>query len=178
MLDLTNVSYRLVVMTEKKKQYDIRNFVTNLGWEESENEIAMRISLTERNDKTSKGRLSSLVKPGCLVGIFAAVGKTEREVARGFVVNWNPQLQNSGNDLKCTCYDILFQLQKSQDNQYYASGTGTKSILTGIFNDWKIPVKKYSGPDVAHGKLKFNNSYVSDMILQVLDDAHKKINNE
>ena len=68
----------------------------------------------------------------------------------------------------------MFQLQKSQDNQYYASGTGTKSILTGIFNDWKIPVKKYSGPDVAHGKLKFNNSYVSDMILQVLDDAHKK----
>lgn len=174
MLDLTNVSYRLVVMTEKKKQYDIRNFVTNLGWEESENEIAMRISFTVRNDKTSKGRLSSLIKPGCLVGIFAAVGKTEREVARGFVVNWNPQLQNGGNDLKCTCYDILFNLQKSQDNQYYASGTGTKSILTGIFNDWKIPIRKYGGPDVAHGKLKFNNSYVSDMILQVLDDAHKK----
>ena len=174
MLDLTKVTYRLVIITEKNKKYNIKNFVTNLGWEENENEIATRISFSVRNKKTSKGRLSSLIKPGCLVVIFATVGKKDEEVARGYVTNWNPQLQNSGHNLKCTCYDILYNLQKSQDNKYYASGTGTKSIITGIFDEWNIPTQKYSGPDVAHGRLKYNNSYVSDMILEVLDDAHKK----
>lgn len=174
MLDLTNVSYRLVILTEKNKQYDITNFVSNLGWEENENEIATRISFTARNDKTSKGRLSSLIKPGCLVGIFAKVGKKDKEAARGYVTNWNPQTQNKGNNLKCTCYDVLYNLQKSQDNKFFSSGTGTKSIITGILKEWKIPTKKYSGPNVAHGKLKYNNSYASDMLLDVLDDAHKK----
>lgn len=174
MLDLTKVSYHPVVITENGKQYDIKDYVTNLGWEENENEIATRISFTVRNDKTSKGRLSSLVKPGCLIGIFARVGKKEKEVARGYVTDWNSQVQNKSNDLKCTCYDILYDLQKSQDNKYFASGTGTKSIVTAIFEEWKIPTKKYSGPDVAHGKMKYNNAYVSDILLEVLDDAHKK----
>lgn len=174
MLDLAKVSYRLMVITEKNKQYDITGYIQNLGWEENENEIAARISFTARNDKTSKGRLSSLVKPGCLVGVFAKVGKKDREVARGYVENWNQQLQNRGNNLKCTCYDILYNLQKSQDNKYFASGTGTKSIITGIFKEWQIPTTTYSGPNVAHGKLKYNNSYISDMLLDVLDDAHKK----
>ena len=174
MLDLAKVTYRIVVIAEKNKQYDISNFITNLGWEENENEIAVRISFTVRNDKTKKGRLSSLIKPGCLIGVFAKTGKKEKEVARGYVTDWNPQLQNSGNNLKCTCYDVLYNLQKSQDNKYFSSGIGTKSIITGIFKDWKVPVKKYSGPNVSHGKLKYNNSYVSDILMDVLDDAHKK----
>lgn len=174
MIDLAKVSYRLVAITESGRQYDIRDYVTNLGWEENENEIAVRISFSARNDRTSKGRISSLVKPGCLVGIFARTGKKEREVARGYVTDWNSQLRNKSNDLKCTCYDILYSLQKSQDNKYFASGTGTKAIMTAIFEEWKVPCKKYSGPDVAHGKLKYNNSYLSDILLDVLDDAHKK----
>lgn len=174
MLDLTKVSYRLVVIGEKNKLYNIKDFVTNLGWEENKNEIATRISFTVRNDKTKKGRLSSLLKPGCLVGIFAIVGKREEEVARGYVTDWNPQTQNNENTLKCTCYDILYSLQKSQDNKYYSSGAGTRSIITGILKEWNIPVKNYSGPDVSHGKLKYNNSYISDILLEVLDDAHKK----
>ncbi len=174
MLNLAQTTYRLVLITENNKQYNIKNYVTGLKWEENENEIASRISFTVRNDKTSKGRLSTLLKPGCLIGVFARTGKKEKEVARGYVTDWNPNLRNSANSLKCTCYDLLFHLQKSQDNRYYPAGTGTKSIITGILKDWNIPMKSYHGPDVAHGKLKYNNSYVSDMLLDVLDDAHKK----
>ncbi len=108
------------------------------------------------------------------MAVFAKTGKKEKEVARGCVVDWNPQAQNRGNSLKCTCYDVLYCLQKSQDNKYYGSGTGTKSIITGLFGEWEIPMESYGGPDVSHGKLKYNNSYVSDIILDVLDDAHKK----
>lgn len=173
-LDLAKTKYRLAVIAENNRQYNVDQFVTSLGWEENENEIAARISFTVRNDRTSKGRLSSLIKPGCMVGIFASVGKKKKEVARGYVTEWNSQEQNGCSDLKCVCYDALYNLQKSQDNKYFPSGTGTKSIITGIFKEWGIPTKTYSGPNVAHGKLKFNNSYVSDMLLETLDDAHKK----
>lgn len=173
-LDLSGVKYRLSVMMGNGEQCNIRDFVTNLGWEENKNEIATRISFTARNDNTSKGRLSSLIRPGCLVGIFATVGKRDEEVARGYVTSWNPQEQNSGEELKCTCYDVLYNLQKSQTNKFYPSGTGTKSIVTDLLNEWEIPLNGYNGPNVAHGKLKYNNSYVSDVLLDVLDDAGKK----
>lgn len=51
---------------------------------------------------------------------------------------------------------------------------GTKSIMTGAFDEWGIPTKGYSGPNVSHEKMKYSSSYVSDMLLDVLDDAYKK----
>jgi len=161
-------------MEGKNRQKDITDFITDLGWEENENEIAVRISFSSKNDRTPKGRLSSLVKPGCLVGVFATAGRKEKEVARGYVEEWNPVTQNSGDTFRCTCYDALYRLQKSQDNKYYAKGTGTESIITGILRQWKIPIKKYNGPNVKHGKLKYSNAYVSDILLKVLNNAHKK----
>jgi len=174
MIDLSKITYRVVVMDEKKKQYNIKDYIQNLGWEENENEIAVRISFTSKNDKTSEGYLSSIIKPGCLVGIFASDGGSlDDEVARGYVETWNPIEKNSGHSLKCTIYDELYKLQKSQDNRYYPSGTGTKSALQGIFDDWEIPQSDYKGPNASHGKLVYNNKYLSDIILELLDDAVK-----
>lgn len=175
MIDLSKIKYRVVVTDESGEQYNIEEFIHGLGWEENKNEISVRSSFLARNDKTSKGKLSSLIKPGCLVGIFATDGNGhDDEVARGFVTDWNPQLQNSQDNLKCMNYDVLYSLQKSQDNRFYSSGTGTQAILTGLFHDFGIPMQEYKGPNAAHGKLKYNNSYVSDIVLDVLDDARKK----
>lgn len=175
MIDLAKIQYRVVVMTEGGQQYNIKDFIENLGWEENENEIAVRSSFTARNDKTSKGYLSSIIKPGCLIGIFATDGGSlNEEVARGFVTVWNPTQQNSSNDLKCTNYDELYNLQQSQDNYYFPSGTGTQSAIQGILDDWQVPQGSYQGPNATHGKLKFNNRYLSDVILELLDDAAKK----
>lgn len=114
-------------------------------------------------------------QPTCLIGIFASDGgKQDREVARGTVQEWNPQEQSSSNTLKCVAYDSLYDLQRSQDNKFYSAGTGTKSIMTGAFDEWEIPTKGYSGPNVSHEKMKYSSSYVSDMLLDVLDDAYKK----
>lgn len=175
MIDLSKIKYRVVVMDEDGNQYNIKDFIQNLGWEENENEISVRSSFTARNDKTSKGYLSSIIKPGCLVGIFASgAGVEDEEVARGYVETWNPLEKNSGRDLKCTCYDELYKLQKSQDNRYYPSGTGTKAALQGILDDWEIPQGDYKGPNATHGKTIFNNKYLSDIMLELLDDAVKK----
>lgn len=175
MIDLSRLQYRVVVMDEAGNQYNIKDFIQNLGWEENENEISVRSSFTVRNDVTSKGQISGLIKPGCLVGIFATDDASfDEEVARGYVETWNQVEKSGGNDLKCTCYDELYKLQKSQDNRYLPSGTGTKSAVQGILSDWEIPQGDYKGPDVSHGKTKLNNQYLSDMILELLDEAAKK----
>lgn len=175
MIDLSRIKYRVVVMDGAGNQYNIKDFIQNLGWEENENEIAVRSSFAARNDETSKGYLSSIIKPGCLVGIFASDGITfDEEVARGYVEIWNPEEKNSGRDLKCICYDELWKLQKSQDDRYYPSGTGTRSAIQGIFDDWEIPQGEYKGPNAAHGKNSYRNRFLSDIILEFLDDAVKK----
>lgn len=175
MIDLAKIVYRVVVMDEGGNQYNIKDYIQNLGWEENKNEIAVRSSFTAKNDKTSKGYLSSIIKPGCLVGIFATDGGSlDEEVARGYVETWNPVEKNSGYTLKCTNYDELYKLQKSQDNRFFPSGTGTKSAIQGILDDWEIPQGDYQGPNATHGKMVYNNRYLSDIMLEMLDDAAKK----
>lgn len=174
MIDVANIKYRLVVMTEDKKQYNIKEFVENLGWEENDGELAVRISFTAKNDKTSAGLISSLAKPGCLVGIFASHGSTDEEVARGYITDWKPTLSGSKDKFDVTCYDELYNLQESQELIYYSSGIGTKSAITKIFDDWQIPMDKYEGPDVTHGKLAYKTEMLSDVLLDILDDAKKK----
>lgn len=174
MIDVANIKYRLVVMTEDKKQYNIKEFVENLGWEENDGELAVRISFTAKNDKTSAGLISSLAKPGCLVGVFASRGSIDEEVARGYITDWKPTLSGSKDKFDVTCYDELYNLQESQELIYYSSGIGTKSAITKIFDDWQIPMDKYEGPDVTHGKLAYKTEMLSDVLLDILDDAKKK----
>lgn len=175
MVDLTKIKYRVAVITESGAQYNIKDYIHDLGWEENENEIAVRISFKARDDKTSKGQLASLIKPGCLVGVFATDGGShDGEVARGYVEKWNPSEQSSAKSLSCTCYDELYKFQKSQENLYYPEGTGTKSAITGILDSWEIPQDTYQGPNATHGKLTFKNKYLADIINELLDDAKKK----
>lgn len=174
MIDVANIKYRLVVMTEDKKQYNIKEFVENLGWEENDGELAVRISFTAKNDQTSAGLISSLAKPGCLVGVFTSHGSIDEEVARGYITDWKPTLSGSKDKFDVTCYDELYNLQESQELIYYSSGIGTKSAITKIFDDWQIPMDKYEGPDVTHGKLAYKTEMLSDVLLDILDDAKKK----
>ncbi len=174
MIDISKIKYRLVVMTESKKQYNIKEFVEDLGWEENDGELATRISFTAKNEKTSAGLISSLAKPGCLVGVFATDGSIDEEVARGYVTGWKPLLSGSKDKVDITCYDELYNLEESQDLIYYSSGIGTKSAITQIFDNWQIPTEKYDGPDVTHGKLAYKTESLADVLLDILDDAKKK----
>lgn len=174
MVDISKIKYRLVVMTESKKQYNIKEFVEDLGWEENDGELATRISFTAKNEKTSAGLISSLAKPGCLVGVFATDGSIDEEVARGYVTDWKPLLSGSKDKVDITCYDELYNLEESQDLIYYSSGIGTKSAITQIFDNWQIPTEKYDGPDVTHGKLAYKTESLADVLLDILDDAKKK----
>ena len=174
MVELINVKYKVICFTGKKKEYDITDFVTDLGWEENESEIALRISFSVQNVKTKQGYVAGLIKPGTEIGVFATTGKKYTEAARGTVEKWKISESSSGNKLTCTCYDILYQLQKSQDSRFFASGTGTSQAIQGILNDWNIPIGTYNGPNVQHGKTICNSKYLSSILLDLLDDAKKK----
>lgn len=70
MVNPDKYTYRLLLLTENKQLYNITDYVTDLGWEELEKELAVRISFTGKNDQTSQGRLSELIKPGCYLAIL------------------------------------------------------------------------------------------------------------
>ena len=174
-VDIATLKYKVVIVDSKKKRYNITDYIQSLSWEENENEISSRITFDTRNDKTSKGYLSAMIKLGCLVLVYAKHGNQKyKEVARGEVVSWNPVKQSSSRNFKCTCYDQLYNLQKSQDNFFFKSGTSTKSRIKRVFTKWKIPIGKYDGPNKKHGKKKYQNQYLSDILLGILDDAVKK----
>ena len=168
-------TYRLLLLTENKQLYNITDYVTDLGWEELEKELAVRISFTGKNDQTSQGRLSELIKPGCYLAlVYDYDGGGSKEAVRGSVVEWNPQEKLSGEPFKVKAYDELYNLQESQDNIYFSEGASTKAVLTQIFSDWGIPVDKYEGADVTHGKLVYKAETLSTAILEILDEAKKK----
>ena len=52
MIDLSKIRYRVIVMDESGTQYNIKDYVQNLGWEENENEIKM-IALQRGTCQTS-----------------------------------------------------------------------------------------------------------------------------
>lgn len=65
MIDVSKVSYDVIAITEKKVQLDITDAVESLGWEEGENELAMKISFEMYNASYKGSKLSSLIKIGC-----------------------------------------------------------------------------------------------------------------
>ncbi len=174
MVDISKIRYRLVIMDENGKQYNIRDYVEGLGWEQGEKELATRISFNTRNDQTTAGLLSDLAKLGCLIGVFATDGEVNEEVARGYIVDWNPVSSLSQEKFSAKCYDSLYNLQESQDNIYYSAGIGTEDAITQIFEDWEIPLGAYEGPNERHAKLAYKSESLANAILDILDDAYKK----
>ena len=52
MIDLSKIQYRFVIMDEKGNQYNIKDYVENLGWEQGEDELSTRISFTTKDRKS------------------------------------------------------------------------------------------------------------------------------
>lgn len=175
MIDISTIKYRIVVVDNKKNKYNITDYLENLRWQENEGEISTQITFTVRNNKTSIDYISKLIKPGVLIIISAKHSdKKYQEVARGTVVTWSPINQNSAHDLQCVCFDELYNLQKSQDDFYFRKGMGTKARIQKVLKKWKVPVGSYQGPNKSQGKKRYQGSYLSDILLDILDDAEKK----
>lgn len=175
MVDILTLQYKVIYIDSGGGKNVITDYIENLCWEENQNEISVRTTFNARNDKVSKKYLSSIVKPNGLIIVQAKDANTSfEEVARGKVVDWTNTNQSDLHTLKCTCYDDLYNLQKSQDNFLFLSGVGTKARLNKVLGAWGMSLSKYEGANASHGKKKYQNRYVSDVILHIIDDARKK----
>ena len=175
MVDPTKYRYKLIIVTSGSVQYDVSDFVENLSWEEGQGELAGRISFTAKNDKTSKGTIASLAQPGCYVGLlYDYNGKNTQEAARGKIVEWNPSAKMSSEVLRVKAYDLLYDLQESQDNIYFKSGTKTQSMITQILKKWGITVSSYKGPNVKHGKTVYKTEKLGTAITKILKEAKRR----
>ena len=173
MFDAYKIKYRLLLVDEAGVQRNVKEYATNLGWEENPKQLATKISFTVM-DKTFDSRISEWAKPGTLVIITAEVESRKEEVARGYITAWEPTKSNQKEDFKITAYDELFNLMKSQDNVYYSDGTGTRTIINDLAGKWGIPIASYNGPNATHDKLAYSTKNIAEIIYDVLDDGAKK----
>ena len=172
MIDLSRLKYRLVLLDELGNQYNLKDVIQDLGWEENENELAARISFKLANHGDQKAE--ELCKNGRMVFLMAGTGEAEEEICRGTLKKWQNTYSLNADQVECTAYDMLHQLDQSQDNKYIASGRTTQPVVEEIAADWQIPIARYQGPNVAHGKMNFKNKSPAKMLLELLDDARKK----
>lgn len=175
MINTADLVYQLIAVDGSWTQRDFTNAVTDLGFEENQKELAARISFSLADEETGQGFSSALLEAGNLVSILAGAGEKKEEAARGFIVEWNPSYSSSGRKLTCQAYNELYNLQTSYEDYFFPAGTSTKQVITQIASEWGIPLAaQYSGPDVAHEKMIYKNKTIASVILELLDDAHKK----
>lgn len=89
MIDIANVQYRLVIMDEKGKQYNIKDYVDDLGWEQGEKELSTRISFTTRNEKSTQGLLSSIASSDVLSEYLLRMEKKMKRLQEGISQHGN-----------------------------------------------------------------------------------------
>lgn len=172
MIDVSQSHYRLILLDESGKQYDLKDIIQDLGWEENENELAARI--TYRLANVTDLSAADLCRNGRMVFLLAGVGGTEEEVCRGTLKTRQNSYSLSSLTTDCTAYDMLHSLDKSQDNKHITSGRTTQPIFEEIAAEWGIALAEYRGPNVVHGKKDFKNKSPAKMYLELLDDAKKK----
>lgn len=170
----SKVSYKVIAITEKYSSVNITNAIQSLGWEENDGELALKISFELYNAKHNGEYLSSILKIGSWIKVTASYGGTSSTVAYAKIQDAEKVDNGTKPTYKVTAYDCLFDMQKSQDNVYYASGKKTDVILKAIMKSWNVPVSSYAGPKVSHSKIVYKNKSLADIVLGILDEAKKK----
>lgn len=157
------------------ERLDITNVCEDISWAEHENEYAMNISFSAYNAVMDGKYLMEIIKPNMQMFLYSNYDQGWTEVARGTLNVWKPEEGNDENVFGGEAYDMLYDLQKSQEYRYIAHGTDTKTAILSIFSDWNIPLGIYNGPTTTRHKKKiFKSSYIGDNITELLDDAIKQ----
>jgi len=173
LIDIKKLKYKVVLLSSDGQPTDLTPVLEGLDWEENDGELAAKATVELTNVKLAGTYVSTMAKLGAILFIYANATGQDAEVFRGKIYNWAYKKSDKKN-LTLTVYDALYPLQKSRDNRYYKAGSTAKSMIIDIFKSWSVPIGSIEGPDIAIGKKVFRSAYLSDMTLEILDDAKKK----
>ena len=172
-MDYSKITYTVKLLRANGDKLNITKIITAASVEENEGELAQHSSVTLANVKFNGKRISSLAKPGCYLIFTAKVGGDTAEFARTKITEWSPTRSATTDTIQLGGYDILYDLQASEDNRYISKGLTTKAALESLFKNWKIKINIYKGPTYANPKKTYKNKAVSDIVLSLLRIAKK-----
>jgi len=172
---LVDNEYYVTAVLSDGRLLHLENVAENIAWEENKNEIAVRLNLTIRDIVFEKTRISKLLKICTVVYLYAKWSGEDKkqEIFRGTIWEWEHS-QTDGDAIIITCYDMLYYLQKSNDNKYFSAGRSSSDICRSILADWSVPISEYSGPSISHKKIAYKNKSISAMLTETLDEVKKK----
>jgi len=173
MVDISTVGYDVELLTETGARYLLNGELQSLQWEEQKNELAQRASVTLANAQIGGQKIIALAKLNCVIMIYGKWGSTRQLVFEGVIWEW-PYTESVSKDLKLTVYDRAKYLMQSEDFRYYSAGMTTSDIVGDICREWGVPLSYTWRQSVTHEKKVFNRRHLSDMIIELLDEAARK----
>ena len=174
MIDVSKISYSLILLRPDGQRIDLQPFLRSLSWEENDGELAIRLEAELQNIQMLDGKwLHQLIPLGGQVFLYSDWGSGQQEIFRGTVFVWDYRTDPLGH-FTITAYDQLIYLMKSKDDRFYKAGQTAKAIIQDIAKAWGTPLGTVQGPDVALAKQVFRGDTLGDMIYSVLDQAKKR----
>lgn len=128
----------------------LMELVEDLKVEDDEDELAVRITVTLRNERWQDGRyVHQLLPLGARVHVWQDYGNDQwRREFEGIVFRWRESPLQRGY-VQVVAYDPLIYLRKSEDELVYEPGKTGAEIIRDLATRWKIPVHRIDGPNVA-----------------------------
>lgn len=172
-MDVLRIKYDIYLYTNEGEKITLNNLVQSATLEEQKGQLAQKASLTLYNKVISGVRISSKLKLCNKIFVYA----DGKELFRGTIWEWNPEEENQSRIVSIIAYDNLIFLQKSRYHKYFSAGTSTRSIVDNCAADQGI-VLDYRWAEISHAKKPYQNQYLSDIILDALEDVRKQVNSK
>ncbi|MDR2044146.1 MAG: hypothetical protein LBQ15_07225 [Clostridium sp.] len=172
-IDIASVQYDVELITETGTRYLLNDALLSLQWEEQQNELAQRATITVANFALGNTWLMATAKINCVILIYAKWGDGRNLLFEGTIWEWQ-YVSSSQKELTIIAYDRLIRLQQSKDFKYYSAGQTTRGLIEDICGEWGIPLSYKWAQSITHEKKAFSAEPISEMIIGLLDEVRQK----
>lgn len=157
----------------KTTTYTLKNITTDLVISQQKNEIAEKATLNLMNIQSGTSLLSDIISVMDKIYIYADTGSGTSEVFRGIVWERGIPEDADSEEVRMICYDKSIYLHKSKDNLFVKKGKQTKAVIASLASKWGFKIS-YKYASISHAKLVFQNQYIADIMISLLNEIKKK----
>ena len=179
MIDISSIQYDVELVIEDGTRYLLNAaLISQLQWEEQLNELAQRATLTVANAQIGDSDIIEKAKINCFILIYGKWGEGDKTLLfEGAIWEW--QYTSAANqELTITAYDHMIRLQGSKTFKYYSAGMTTQAIIGDVCDELGIPLAYKWGESITHEKKIYSGTVISDIIIELLEEVHKKTKKE